>query len=342
MLQTTRAVNLNTTLKRASILFRKAGYSTASAPNPEKDEPKPKEEKTDSSFDYANDPYAYWHSRDYWKRAARAGWEPGFGPYWGPRFFPHGRFRRRGFFFFVVAFFGGVLVCKAFNRDCNNSWKRDAYENAYQRRLDMVHDGPVHVEFGGSDSSIVSALESDPSYKKGDTFKSRIINPTTNSKFRDSLILTAEPIEFQHKQTHDYVAVFSLPTLYDGHEHPRHSGWGWRRGRAWVDRMVMLTDEYIKQKISSSLNVPSCQVNTISLDVDFKSMPNPFAENIVLKTSVVKSDSDLKNVFIDGVLMTPDGRVISKIHALYTNSPTGAPEEKVNCSTSRGSFFWRC
>lgn len=238
--------------------------------------------------------------------------------------------RRGGFFFFLLAFGGGMWAQKILSDGCGKDrWERQhshsQHEAAYYSEGPYV--GPSIAKVDVQQLPVVTSLRENPEYEEVHILDNQIISPTTNSTFDDSIILPSKPIEFANSYTGEKLAVVTLPVVHS--RHGRWSGFGRRGGYRYGGqngRLVMLVDEYMKQNAALFLNVPKSAVFTKDLDVDCKTWWNPHENNVILKAAVDKSvpkDSGL--VVIKGSIMSTDGKLISRIQGSFTSDSAKAP-----------------
>lgn len=329
-----KSVRVNNKFINNTVL--KTFYSTASG-----NEKSNTSANNSNSFNSTNDPPQYPPGYDYKNYY-------GWGPYWNMKsssefYNYHRRYRRGGFGFFLFGFVGGILAHKFFTKGCSGErWEKDRemienfYNDYYNNNSNNSNNQYSNKIWDTENLSqilnslpIVQSLRSDPDIKECKILDNHVISPTTNSTFIDSVVLPVKPIEFINKSTSEQISVLTVPVFNERNQR-RHFGWG--RGRKhshneFNDNLVMLVDEYMKQNASKFLNIPKSKVFTQSLTVDFKSWFNNY-NNIVLKICVDKEKStELNSVFIKGLIMTTEGKVISQINGIFTNDATKAPKE---------------
>lgn len=327
--------SIRTTNKFINKNILQSFYSTATTP--------PESQKPDISGNNSNDsnsnippPYPSFHDCE-----KNYGW--GWNPYWNIRTSPEfhnyrRRYRRRGFGFFLFGFVGGIFAHKFFSGGCSKERReRDIIEDFYNSNNPYYLNNSNNSRILDTENlskilnslPIVQSLRSDPDIKECKILENYVISPSTNSTFIDSVVLPVKPIEFIDKSTNEQISVLSVPMVNEK-RHRRQFGWGRDRKHShneFNDNLVMLVDEYMKQNASKFLNVSKSTIFTQSLKVDFKSWFNNY-NNIVLKICVdEKKSEELNSVFIKGLVMTTDGKVITQINGTFTNDASKAPKE---------------
>lgn len=238
------------------------------------------------------------------------------------------RRRRFGFFIFgVLGLWAAYSVGKCNRHDYN-------YPGNFNFQFD-VDKAYSQINFDDGFTKIVKALQSDKKYvpiKNSETHL--LIEPTTNSQFKQIIVLPTPPLEFENTEDGSRIAVFKFSSsLQDNHwrRHGNHR-WGSNNNNKTFDKAKLVLEEYMKSLVSEKTGVKT-GISTIALSIDREENWNhhtknfPYLGSFVIKTAppviipnTVKSTNTTATAKLSATVMTCTGETLATVEGQFSGN----------------------
>lgn len=267
---------------------------------------------SNSKDDY-DDYYRDWNFRD-----RRYCYEP----------FRSHRRRRFGFFIFgVLGLWAAYSIGKCNRHDYNNPGNFN-----FQFDVDKAYS---QINFDDGFTKIVKALQSDKKYIPIENSKVHLlIEPTTNSQFKQFIVLPTPPSEFENIEDGSRIAVFKFSSSLQDNHWRRHGNnrWGFNNDNETFDKAKLVLEEYMKSLVSENTGVKT-GISTIALSIDREENWNhhtknfPYLGSFVIKTTppaiipnTVKSTNTTATAKLSATVMTCTGETVATVEGQFSGN----------------------
>ena len=253
-------------------------------------------------------------------------WDRRYG--YGP--FRSHRRRRFGFFIFgVLGLWAAYSIGKCNRHDTNhlgNFNSKSDLNNAY-----------LQINFDDDFTKIVKALQTDKKYVLVENPEIHsIIEPTTNSQFKQMIVLPTAPLEFKNTEDGSKIAVFKLPSFSQVNPWSKpgfaYNRWRFNNDNGTFDKAQLVLEEYMKSLVSEKTGVKT-GISTIALSIDREENWNhhtknfPYLGSFVIKTTppviipnTVKSTNTTATAKLSATVMTCTGETVATVEGQFSGN----------------------